>query len=421
MKELFARDTWQEIFGSISKNRLRTVITMIGVLWGIFIFITLSGTAKGLDNGFEKAFASISSNSLFVWGQYTSLPYKGYKARRGIQLKVGDVEIIKKRVPEIEFIAPRNVRGVFGSSGGNVVRGSKTGTYAIYGEYPEYIKIATSKVYDGGRFINENDMAFSRKVCVIGERTLKELFEKDENPIGKFIAINSITFKVIGVHKFVQGGGFGDDGDIYIPFVTFKDLFNSGDNVGFFMMSAYKNADVVKVEKEVKSVLKDIHNINPNDEEGLGAFNLGKVFKDTLNFVNGLSFLSLIVGLVTILAGVIGIGNILLISVNERTKEIGIRRALGATPKKVRNQILIESIFLTLIAGIIGIILATIILFSINYGTKDLTDFPYTNPTVPLKFIFGALFLMITLGCLIGMIPAQKAVKIRPIEALREE
>ena len=156
-------------------------------------------------------------------------------------------------------------------------------------------------------------------------------------------------------------------------------------------------------------------------QEGLGAFNLGKVFNDTLNFVNGLSFLSLIVGLVTILAGVIGIGNILLISVNERTKEIGIRRALGATPRQVRNQILIESIFLTLIAGIIGIILATIVLFSINYGTKDLTDFPYTNPTVPLKFIFGAFFLMITLGCLIGMIPAQKAVKIRPIEALREE
>ena len=187
------------------------------------------------------------------------------------------------------------------------------------------------------------------------------------------------------------------------------------------MMSAYKDADVVKVEKEVKSVLKDIHNINPDDEEGLGAFNLGKVFNDTLNFVNGLSFLSLIVGLVTILAGVIGIGNILLISVNERTKEIGIRRALGATPRQVRNQILIESIFLTLIAGIIGIILATIVLFSINYGTKDLTDFPYTNPTVPLRFIFGALFLMISLGCLIGMIPAQKALKIRPIEALREE
>ena len=165
---------------------------------------------------------------------------------------------------------PRNVRGVFGSSGGNVVRGPKTGTYAIYGEYPEYIKIATSKVYDGGRFINENDMTFSRKVCVIGERTLKELFEKDENPIGKFIAINSITFKVIGVHKFVQGGGFGDDGDIYIPFITFKDLFNSGDNVGFFMMSAYKNADQIHfyVPEEIGNTDKvKAHDIQAAKEE----------------------------------------------------------------------------------------------------------------------------------------------------------
>ena len=216
MKELFSKDTWQEIFGSIQKNRTRTIITMIGVLWGIFIYITLAGAAKGLDNGFEKAFASISSNSLFVWGQYTSLPYAGYKARRNIQLKTTDVSIIKKRVPQIEFIAPRNVRGVFGSAGGNVVRKSKSGTYAVYGEYPEYIKIATTKVFDGGRFINETDMNNSRKVCVIGERTVEELFEEDENPIGEYIVINNISFKVIGVHKFVQGGGFGDDGDIYI-------------------------------------------------------------------------------------------------------------------------------------------------------------------------------------------------------------
>ena len=354
-------------------------------------------------------------------GQYTSLPYAGYKARRSIQLKTTDVAIIKKRVPEIEFIAPRNVRGVFGSVGGNIVRGSKSGTYAIYGEYPEYIKIATTKVFDGGRFINQSDMDQSRKVCVIGERTVEELFDIDEDPIGEYIAINNISFKVIGVHKFVQGGGFGDDGDIYIPFVTFKDLFNTGENVGFFMMSAYDNVDVVKVEKEVKTVLKDIKDINPKDEEAIGGFNLGNVFKDTANFVDGLSFLSLVVGIATILAGVIGIGNILLISVKERTKEIGIRRALGATPRQIRNQIITESVFLTILSGIIGIILGTLVLYGINVATEDLSDFPYTNPTVPLKFIFGALALMIILGTLIGTLPAQKAVSIKPIDALREE
>ena len=200
-----------------------------------------------------------------------------------------------------------------------------------------------------------------------------------------------------------------------------KDLFNTGENVGFFMMSAYDNVDVVKVEKEVKTVLKDIKDINPKDEEAIGGFNLGKVFKDTANFVDGLSFLSLVVGIATILAGVIGIGNILLISVKERTKEIGIRRALGATPRQIRNQIITESVFLTILSGIIGIILGTLVLYGINVATEDLSDFPYTNPTVPLKFIFGALTLMIILGTLIGTLPAQKAVSIKPIDALREE
>ena len=260
-----------------------------------------------------------------------------------------------------------------------------------------------------------------RRVAVIGERTLQELFEEDENPIGQYININNVTFKVIGVHQFRQGGGFGDDGDIYIPFATYKDLFNTGKYVGFFMMSAFQDADVVEVEKEVKLVLKDIHNIAPEDDQAIGAFNLGEVFKKTIKFADGLTFLSLIVGIATILAGIIGIGNILLISVKERTKEIGIRRALGARPSQVRTQILIESVFLTIIAGIIGIIIGTLVLFSINMATQDLSDFPYTNPTVPIEFIFGALSLMIVLGTLIGLIPAQIAVNVKPIEALREE
>ena len=170
-----------------------------------------------------KAFQSIASNSIFVWGSYTELPYAGFKAQRSIQLKLGDVEIIKKRVEwASNSLLPEMLTGVFGSAGGNIVRGNKTGTYSIYGEFPEYIKIATSKIYDGGRFINDKDID-ERKVCVIGERTQLELFEEDEDPIGKFISINKINFRVIGVHKFVQGGGFGDDGDIYIPFATFQE------------------------------------------------------------------------------------------------------------------------------------------------------------------------------------------------------
>jgi len=381
MKRLFDKDTWQEIFGSIQKNKIRTIITMIGVLWGIFIYIALSGSSKGLDNGFERQFQSIASNSIFVWAQSTSLPYAGYKSERNITLKIQDAEVLKKQVKNIKFIAPRIVAGVFGSAGGSIVRGTKTGTYSVYGEYPEYIKIATSKIYDGGRFINQSDIEDDRKVCVIGERTQLELFEEDEDPIGKFISINKINFRVVGVHKFVQGGGFGDDGDIYIPFTTFKKIFNTGDNVGFFMIAADEDADGVKVEKDIKATLKQIHKIDPNDERAIGGFNLGEIFRKTMNFANGLTFLSLVVGIATILAGIIGIGNILLISVKERTKEIGIRRALGATPAEVRSQIILESVFLTILAGVIGIILGALVLYGINAATMDQTDFPYTNPT----------------------------------------
>ena len=421
MKRLFDKDTWQEIFGSIQKNKIRTIITMIGVLWGIFIYITLSGSSKGLDNGFERQFQSIASNSIFVWAQSTSLPYAGYKSERNITLKIQDADVLKKKVKDIKFIAPRIVAGVFGSPGGNIVRGTKTGTYSVYGEYPEYIKIATSKIYDGGRFINESDIKYERKVCVIGERTQLELFEEDEDPIGKFISINKINFRVVGVHKFVQGGGFGDDGDIYIPFATFKKIFNTGDDVAFFMIAANENADGIKVEKDIKATLKEIHKIDPNDERAIGGFNLGEIFRKTMNFANGLTFLSLVVGIATILAGIIGIGNILLISVKERTKEIGIRRALGATPSEVRSQIILESVFLTILSGIIGIILGALVLYGINAATIDQTDFPYTNPTVPIPYVLGALGLMVVLGTLIGLIPAQKAVSVKPIDALREE
>ena len=421
MKRLFDKDTWQEIFGSIQKNKIRTIITMIGVLWGIFIYIALSGSSKGLDNGFERQFQSIASNSIFVWAQSTSLPYAGYKSERNITLKIQDAEVLKKQVKNIKFIAPRIVAGVFGDQGGSIVRGTKTGTYSVYGEYPEYIKIATSKIYDGGRFINQSDIEDDRKVCVIGERTQLELFEEDEDPIGKFISINKINFRVVGVHKFVQGGGFGDDGDIYIPFTTFKKIFNTGDNVGFFMIAADEDADGVKVEKDIKATLKQIHKIDPNDERAIGGFNLGEIFRKTMNFANGLTFLSLVVGIATILAGIIGIGNILLISVKERTKEIGIRRALGATPAEVRSQIILESVFLTILAGVIGIILGALVLYGINAATMDQTDFPYTNPTVPIPYVLGALALMVLLGTLIGIIPAQRAVSIKPIDALREE
>ncbi|MCP4975534.1 MAG: ABC transporter permease [Maribacter sp.] len=417
---LFDRNTWQEIFGSIGKNKTRTIITMIGVLWGIFVYIGLSGAAQGMDNGFEKVFKTVSMNSMFVWGQSTSKPYDGFKTGRQMQLKLDNVTELQNRIPEIQYIAPRITLGNFGSDPVYTVRGQKSGTYTINGDYPVYTKIATKKIFDGGRFINDEDIDQARKVCVIGERNLKELFEKDENPVGQYIRIGSVYFQVIGVHKMVQGVSFDNDSDIFIPFSTYRKLYNSGENIGYMCIAAYDDVDVVQVEKDVKSILRGIHRVDPEDERAFGSFNLGEMFGRISGFAKGLTFVSLIVGIATILAGVIGIGNILLISVKERTKELGIRRALGATPTEVKSQIILESVFLTVLSGIIGIILGAGVLSIINNMTKDI-DFPYTNPTVPIPYVLGALAIMVILGTLIGLIPAQRAVSIKPIDALREE
>jgi putative ABC transport system permease protein len=329
--------------------------------------------------------------------------------------------MLKQQVPEIQYIAPRNARGVRSGPPASVVYRDISRTYNIYGDYPEYSEISTKKIYKGGRFINNADITNKRKVCVIGERTEKELFEEDENPVGKFIRIDNVYFQVIGVHKYNPGGGFETDGDIFIPFETFRNLYNTGDKVNWFVIAAYDNADVILVEKKVKKVLKRIHKISPDDERAFGSFNIGEVFNRIKGFADGMTFLSLVVGLATIIAGVIGIGNILLISVKERTKELGVRRALGATPGEVRIQIVLESVFLTLIAGVLGIILGAAALATINFFTQDLAEFPYTNPTVPPLLVLGALLIMTVMGTLIGLIPAQRAVSIKPIDALREE
>ncbi len=421
MKFIFDRDTWQEIYGSIRKNKLRTVVTVIGVVWGVFVYIALSGAAKGMDNGFEKEFRDIANNSMFVWAQRTSIPYEGFKIGRAMQLRLGDAEELQRKHSEIQFIAPRNVRGVFGDPSPPVVRGLKSGNYMMFGDFPVIDRIARKKIFEGGRFLNDDDVRYERKVVVIGPRVQKELFEKDEDPIGKFVQINNIYFQVVGIYKYEQGGGFEDDGAMFIPFSTFQTMYNLGDKVAWFAIAGYDDVDIIQLEKDIKTTLKRSHKVHPDDERAFGSFNLGEQFAKIIGFSKGINLLSLVVGIGTILAGVIAIGNILLISVKERTKELGVRRALGATPAEVRGQILLESVLLTIVAGLIGIILGALVLAIINNLTANNDGFPYTNPTVPIPFVVGALFIMVILGTLIGLIPAQRAVSIRPIDALREE
>ena len=421
LKKIFDADTWDEIFESISKNRTRTIITTIGVFWGIFIYIALAGSATGLENGFDDAFSGLSKNSMGVWVQSTSIPYKGFEEGRRFPFRLSDVDYLKDRVPEIEYISPGLQAGAFSGSPPRVTRGIKSDNFNLFGNFPTQANISVIKIYDGGRYINDKDIEYARKVAVIGEGTQERLFDEDEDPIGKNIIIDDVNFKVVGVEKFSEGQGFGSDSDITIPYTTFARMYNRGDRFGFMFISGYDYINPRYLEETILDNLKVLKTVSPDDDRAFGTFNIGSLFESIIKFSSGMIFLSLVVGIATIFAGVIGIGNIMLIAVKERTNELGIRRALGATPGQVKVQIVLESVFLTIIAGIIGIIVGALLLFLINIGTANLEDFPFTNPTVPLAIVFGAFATMVTLGTLIGLIPAERAVSIKPIEALREE
>jgi len=419
MKFIFDKDSWQEIFGSIKKSKLRTAITVIGVLWGVFLFITLLGAAKGMENGFDREFKNLATNSIFLWAERTERPHKGFQRGRRMRLKIQDTEAIKKQIPEVQFVVPRNVQGVFGGPPASVKRKTNTKTYKLFGDYPILDNVNKVKIIDG-RFINVNDINSERKVCVIGEKIVDELFKKDEKPVGDFLEINGSFFQVVGTYKDT-GNSFEGDDSIYIPFSTYRKINNTGENIGWMVIAANKDADIVEVEKNAKAILKRRHSVHPDDERAFGAFNLGEMFAKIIGFVTGIKFLTWFVGISTLIAGVIAIGSILLITVKERTKEIGIRRAVGATPSKIRGQIVLESVFLTLLAGILGIIFAGFVLMIVNATLAGGDGIPFVNPTVNVGVALGAVAALVTFGSLIGMIPAQRAVMIRPIEALREE
>ena len=419
MKFIFTRDTWQEIFGTIRKNKLRTAITIIGVFWGILLFVGLQGAAKGMENGFDSTFKDLATNSMFLWSEQTGMPYGGYNRNRRVNLEVSDTYRIANQVEGVQFVAPRNAKGVFGDAPPLVINEVKSGNYKVFGDYPIIDKVSRKKLRKG-RFLNHKDIQDSRKICVIGERIEKELFEKDEDPIGQYIKISNIYFQVVGVYKRNNTDFFEGDDSIFIPFTTYKKVYNTGNRIGWMLIAGYPKEDIVAIEEKAKTLLKRRYTVHPNDERAFRAFNFGEMFGKITGFVKGLKFTALIVGIATILAGVIAIGNILLITVKERTKEIGIRRALGAKPNEIRGQIILESVFLTLVAGLLGMTVGGLLLQALNTYTKGL-DFPFINPTVSLEYIGFAIAIMVILGTLIGLIPAQRAVSIRPIEALREE
>ena len=423
MNIIFKKDTWQEIYYSLRNNKLRTFLTMIGVGWGMFLFVSLLGAAKGMENGFDKLFSGFATNSIFLWAQNTTIPYDGFPKGRQMELHLTDMDMLKRKVPQIDYISPQNSKGNFGNPGEQMSRNGKSATYSLTGDYPIGNKISEKKLIYG-RYLNDADVSGNKNVTVIGEEIYKNFFDakKNENPIGKSINIKGIFFNVIGVFRVRQGGGgMNNDQTAFIPLSTYTKMYNDGDRVGFFAIVSKPNADLNDVESSVKTELKSKYHASPDDTNAFGSFNLGKEFGKLTGFLTGMQLLTIIVGTLTILAGVIAISNILLITVKERTKEIGIRRALGAKPAEVRNPILLESVVITLTSGLLGFIFGILLLMFIDGLTRNQDKFPFYNPTVNYSHVFAAMSIMVILGLIIGMIPAQRAVKIRPIEALRSE
>ncbi len=412
MKFLFDPDTWQEIYSSIRKNKIRTAITIIGVMWGIFLLVVLLGAAKGVENKFNSMFGDFATNSVFIWAQQTSKPFKGFQEGKSISLKLGDVVKIKNEIEGIDLIAPRS------QSGGLVVRKFLTGNFTISGDFPVLNKIQNKNLIYG-RFINENDIKEKKKVCVIEEEVYKQLFEKDEFPIGELISINKINYTVVGMFKESETIRLGDN--IHIPFTTFQQVYNRGDRISWMIITGNSESDILQIEKDAKLILKNLHKVHPEDERAFGGMNLGDMFSKITEFLTGMQFLTWFVGIATLIAGVFAIGNILLITVKERTNEIGIRRAIGAKPWEIKRQIILESVFLTTIAGALGIIFGGLVLMLIDATMGKGPDAALTNPTVDIPVIIIAAVTLIVLGTLIGLIPAQTAVSIKPIDALRDE
>ena len=419
---MFDRDRWQEIFYSLKKNKMRTFLTAFGVFWGIFMLVVMLGAGKGLYNGVFYGMGDFATNSMFIWTQPTSVPYKGFPRGRQWNFTNEDTKAILDNIREIEVLAPRiNVRG----GRVEISRDKRSDFFRIVGDTPEYYKVDPVKMLEG-RFINQKDLAQRRKIIVIGKKARDVLFDPDEDAIGKYLKIQGVYFEIAGVFKSKRAPNRGGDYQnemVFMPVTTLQKTYNYGNVVGYYSVLAKSGIPVSRVEAKMKKYLARRHKISPDDERAFGSHNVEENIRNITNLFTGINLLSWFVGILTLTAGVIGISNIMLVIVKERTKEIGIQRAIGATPMKITSQIILESVFLTTIAGYIGLLLSTGIveIVSALLRKAQVESFFFRNPEVDFKVATLALIILIFFGALAGLIPARRAVKIKPIEALRSE
>ncbi len=422
---MFSRDRWKEILDVLdvlSANWFRTVLTAFGVFWGIFILIILLAAGKGFENGVNLDFGDIATNTMFMWTRTATKAYQGMPKDRRFNYVLADVDEIRQNVPDLLYISPRNQLGGFNGSN-NVVRGIETGAFDVYGDYPEIIKQEPMDI-TSGRFINHSDIKEKRKVAIIGDGVRSSLYDKDEEVIGTYIKIQGVNFMVIGTYKKKSSGGDGeeDQKQIYVPFTAFSQAFNMGNRVGWMAITAIDGTPITLIKERIFNIVRKNHKIHPDDERAIGHFDLYEEYSKVQRLFTAIRVIAYFVGILVLLSGVIGVSNIMLIVVKERTKEIGIRRALGASPWSIRGQILTESVFLTIISGMAGIVFSSFLIYLINLaidssGPVDM----FANPSVNLGVVTAALTILVISGLFAGFIPAQNAIKVRPIEALRTE
>lgn len=416
---MFDLDRWQEIWITITHNKSRSVLTAFGVFWGMFMLVLMVGAGNALSEGMFSQMEGFATNSAFFSARNTTVAYKGFGKGRRWSMVNSDVPVIKERVNDLQYISP--VLFEYPNGQNNIVRGERSGSYLVKGCYTEYDLIEKSKMIYG-RYVNDIDIAEKRKVCVIGERVYEVLFQKGEDPTGKQIRVNGIYFQVIGVARSSSGVSIGGHTTetVVLPFSTMQHAFNQGNEVHFLAATAKPGVAVKVIQTQIEDILKQQHQIAPNDKDALFSMNIEEQFNMFNNLGIGISALIWIVGLGTLFAGAIGVSNIMLVTVRERTKEIGIRRALGATPRNIIGQILSESIVLTLIAGVSGIIAGVGILRAAGIMLKDGDQF-FKDPQISFVMAVASLFILVIIGTISGYAPAQRAIMIKPVEAIGEE
>ncbi len=408
-------DRWEEILITITRNKTRSVLTAFGIFWGIFMLVALIGGGNGLQQMMSRNFAGFATNSCFIISQQTSEPYKGFRKGRRWDLENHDVEVLKTRIHEIEDISPCLFK--WGSA---VVRGDKKGTFTARGTRPDYDKIEKQTMMYG-RFINDVDMSEQRKICTIGKRIYETLFKKGENPCGEYIRVDGIYYQVVGVCSGVSNINIGGSSEemINIPFTTMQQAYNYGKTVHIICLTAKHGTAVSALEPKIQELVKYNHLISPSDPQAVMVLNMEEMFKMIDSLFTGIRTLVWLVGLGTLLAGAIGVSNIMMVTVRERTVEIGIRRAIGARPQDIMRQILSESMVLTSIAGLTGISFAVLILQVAEVGvTASGTEAHFQ---VSFWTAIGMALLLLSLGIMAGMAPAYRAMSIKPVDAMRDE